>query len=512
MQVTGWSREAGVFLPRSARIAKPLVAALLSSIIPGTGEWYSGSRRRAWAAWLLTIGILGAAYVRLVGEPLVRLAFQPDVLIFLMGANAALLLLRAGSAVDAYQVAVDALPARQAMGFRPVVTALALLLLLTATTVPHVIVGNYGMATLDLVTSVFADESAQGVVAAAPALTADLITTSTTGPPTPSTASPLATWPVLGVPAVPDPSVANPPTIRPLTERHERITILLIGGDAGPGRGGLRTDTMIVATIEPSTGRAAMFSVPRNLGAVPLPRSFSRAFDGGVFDYRLNHVYGWATQHPRYFPEAADPGAEALMQTIGGLLDLPIDYYALVDLGGFVDLIDALGGVDLYVPDPILDRTSPAHPGDPWTRIDLDAGYQHLTGAEALAYARSRSTSSDYARMDRQRCLLGNLASQADPLEIAVRIPSLAPVLKDVISTNIPLGHMPDLAEAAAGLDLADIISVRFIPPTYTSGHDQYGHPIPRTSLIRETVSRVVEGNIDGSGSLSPAALATSCE
>ena len=512
MQVTHRPKAASASWPsKTSRVARPLTAAVLSSIIPGAGEWYAGARRRAVAGLVVSIGILGAVTIRLVGEPIVRLAVQPDVVVLLMAANAVLLLLRAGSAVDAYQVAVDALPRRTAAGFRPVVTVIALTLLLAATATPHIIIANYGLSTLDLLTSVFVEESAPEVVAAAPIAIVDFTTTSTTETPTSSSTLPLVTQPAFGSTSVSDPSVATPPRITPFTESHDRITILLVGGDAGPGRGGLRTDTMIVATMEPSTGMAALFSVPRNLGAVPLPRSFSRAFEGGVYDYRLNHVYRWATDHPWYFPDKADPGAEALMQTIGGLLDLPINYYALVDMGGFTDLVDALGGVDLYVPEPILDRTSPAHPDEPWTRIELTEGFQHLTGAEALAYARSRSTSSDYARMDRQRCLLGGLARQADPVQIAMRIPSLVPVLKDVLSTNIPLGHLPDLTETAAGLDLDDVISVRFIPPTYTLGQDEYGHPIPRTALIRDTVHTVLDGTFDGSGRLSPMDLATAC-
>ncbi len=200
------------------------------------------------------------------------------------------------------------------------------------------------------------------------------------------------------------------------------------------------------------------------------------------------------------------------MQTIGGLLDLPIDYFAVVDLGGFVDLVDALGGVDLYVPEPILERTSPAHEGEEWTRIDLKAGFQHLTGDEALVYARSRSTSSDYARMDRQRCLLGALAEQADPFDIAIRIPSLVPVIKDVLATNIPLGHLPDLAEAAAGLDLTDIVSVRL--------HSSDLHVRPRRVWdtrfrgwpgFKTPYARSWREPSDDVGSLSPADLASAC-
>jgi LCP family protein required for cell wall assembly len=460
---------------------------------------------------VITVAVIGVVAVRLAGEPLVRSAVQPDVLLFLLVVNGALLILRTVSAVDAYQASVDALSARRAADHRPLAAGVALTLLLIATAAPHVAVAYYGMSTHDLLTTVFVDGSPPGPFAAPDTIPRTDAPTTTTAPARPATTLPatIATLPAL--PTMSDPSVADPPAITPFTAQHDRITVLLIGGDAGPGRGGMRTDTMVVATMEPSTGSAALFSIPRNFGAVPLPRTIAGAFEGGVFDYRLNHLYSWAVDHPWHYPEANDPGAVALMETLSGLLGLAIDYYAVVDLGGFVDLIDALGGIDLYVPEPILDRTSPARPGDDWTRIDLEVGYQHLTGEEALTYARSRSASSDYARMDRQRCLLGALAEQSDPLELAVRIPALVPVLKDVVSTNIPLGHLPDLAEAAAGFDLGDITSVRFIPPTYTYGHDEYGHPIPRVQRIRDTVQSVLDGSYDAERRLSPTDLATAC-
>jgi anionic cell wall polymer biosynthesis LytR-Cps2A-Psr (LCP) family protein len=124
-----------------------------------------------------------------------------------------------------------------------------------------------------------------------------------------------------------------------------RLNILLLGGDAGPERHGLRTDTMIVASIEPSTGQAALLGVPRNMKNVPLPESLAHQFPCHCWPDLLNALYGYAEQHPELFPTSPHPGATALQQTIGHLLGIQVDHYALVDLGGFVDVIDALGGV-----------------------------------------------------------------------------------------------------------------------------------------------------------------------
>ena len=153
---------------KRARVAKPVTAAMLSSILPGTGEWYAGARRRAGLGWLVSFGLVGAVMIRLAGEPAVRLVVQPDVVVFLMAANGAMLLFRAGSAIDAYQVAVDALPARRAAQFRPAVTAVALVSLLSVTAAPHLVIAYYGLSALDFLTGVFVDEKADEVVAAAP--------------------------------------------------------------------------------------------------------------------------------------------------------------------------------------------------------------------------------------------------------------------------------------------------------------------------------------------------------
>src|SRR6185295_15439312 len=106
-----------------------------------------------------------------------------------------------------------------------------------------------------------------------------------------------------------------------------RLTVLLLGGDAGPGRSGLRTDTMVVATIDTETGRTAMLSLPRNLADVPLPPAAADLEPDGRFPDILNALYGWAGAHADRFP-GRDPGATALKQVAANMTGLRIDYYA----------------------------------------------------------------------------------------------------------------------------------------------------------------------------------------
>jgi LCP family protein required for cell wall assembly len=271
-----------------------------------------------------------------------------------------------------------------------------------------------------------------------------------------------------------------------------RITVLLIGGDAGEGRQGLRTDSMIVASAELATGRTSLFGLPRNLVQAPMPEGpAADLFGCGCFPRPLNELYAFAElERPDLFPGGRHPGVVALAGVAEALLGIPIDHYALVDLKGFVELVNALGGVTVNVTRPILievDRlgTEGAHPA-----YELRPGRRHLDGWRALAYARSRKTTSDYDRMQRQRCLLGSLARQTDPAELLRTFPRLVGVIKHNVVTDIPAAKLPALIEAA-GAQRARVSTIGFAPPTYAAGWSA-GYPIPDVPLIQRTVRRML--------------------
>ena len=176
---------------------------------------------------------------------------------------------------------------------------------------------------------------------------------------------------------------------------------------------------------------------------------------------------------------------------------LRIDYYALVDFRGFVEVVDALGGVTVNVTRPVLDRVSPPDDGD-WIRIDLAAGRQHLDAREAFAYVRARSQSSDYERIRRQRCVLGALAGQAEPVRLLRALPSLAGTMKRYVSTDIPRKALPDLIRLLARVDASRIVSVGFTPPDYTSGWVGPGYPVPGIEAIRAASHRAATATAPG--------------
>ena len=184
------------------------------------------------------------------------------------------------------------------------------------------------------------------------------------------------------------------------------LNVLLLGLDtrcAGGMVTGANTDTMIVVSANAATGELYEFSFPRDLTGFPL-------YVGGTMPgyWKLNTLAGYTKQHPETF---ADPGQPALAYEIGYLLGIPIDYYASINICGFPQLIDEVGGVDVC--NTQADRRSrlPLGRRRTWASSSTPGEY-HLDGDNALAFARSRHGSSDFARAKRQQQLLSALRSQ----------------------------------------------------------------------------------------------------
>ncbi|MFQ5947466.1 MAG: LCP family protein [Acidimicrobiia bacterium] len=454
-----------------------MLAALLSALIPGTGQLYAGKRRRGWiliglsaAALLVAIGVYSRGKIFVA-----KLAVDPTMLVLFLIANAVGLSIRMFAVVDAY------LAARRLGSERhpdtAFVTALGLAFLVFLTVIPHGWLGRRNLAAYDLITSISAVDENQAAPTSPAPTSEDQQRTDGEG---------------VG-PAATTSSSTTTTTLPKLWEGEERLGILLMGADSGPGRRGIRTDTLMVLSIDPETGYAAMFGVPRNMAQIPFPPGSPAAenFDCHCFPQIANEIYPYGLGHPELFPGGPNSGANAVKSSLGELLGIEIHYFVLANLQGFVGMVDALGGVTINVTRRVYDAEYPHEEGSTVV-IDIPVGVHHMDGSTALAYARSRRTSDDYDRMGRQRCVVEALVDQADTLQLLSAFPSLVPIIIENVLTDVPIGQLPDLIELGAKVDTDQIVTVRLVPPDYISGRDSQRYPIPNLERIRSTVQTAI--------------------
>jgi LCP family protein required for cell wall assembly len=229
-------------------------------------------------------------------------------------------------------------------------------------------------------------------------------------------------------------------------------------------------DVMLLVEIDVSTGKVGMIGIPRNLVNVPLPPGKARdAVACGCFTDLLNAMYVEATfRHPDRWPgSGTTEGIGAVRSTISELTGRPIDAVLVADLWGVIKVVDAMGGIDIDVPTTLID---PKYP-DPVLgriRLEIDAGKQHLNGRLALAYARSRHSSSDYARMQRQQTLLLAMRSQIGA-DTIFNAPALFKAAKGFAWTDLPREALPNLVELFAKAQGASVHQLRIVPPKYPS-------------------------------------------
>lgn len=287
-----------------------------------------------------------------------------------------------------------------------------------------------------------------------------------------------------------------------------RLNVLLVGSDAGPDREGARTDSMMVASIDTRSGRTTLFGLPRSLGYVQFPPGSPMAekFPDGFHDrsnpqsgdYLLNAVYAWGRDHPTDAPPlpTADPGLNLLHETVGHMLGLQLDYYVEVNMAGFAALVDALGGLEVDTgptPVPVGGITASGRRVRPDRYIP--AGRQLLNGEDALAFARSRTDTTDYTRMGRQRCLLQSLLAQKSPADLLTNFQAVAAATTNSIATNIPQEVLPSLA-ALAGAETVKLESIAFDPSLVDpDGPDgRFSTARVDVDFMREVVQRAISG------------------
>jgi LCP family protein required for cell wall assembly len=489
------ARESG---PRRSAFA----AAFFSFLLPGLGHAYLGRWLRA-VAWaippVLVMAAVGGIAVSPGRSELIGLLSDPAMLMAVLGFLVLDLLYRLVALLDAYRLArapVDP------SGISRMASAAGLLAVVLVLVASHVALARPVLIVYDVLASVTDgdDDSAlpdlrvlendpnfRGIVIPGlndpstqpgdPAAGADDPSAAASDPDpgagqAASRGGAGGGGPTMGPTNEPDDTGTIPPKYE--WDGRKRLDILLIGADGGrQGYGGYLTDTMLVVSVDPPTGRVAFISLPRDTVGVPLPRSWraSRAY-GGAYPYKINTLYTAARAAPSLFPgDDRERGFEALKGALSQLLGLDIRYHVAVDLSGFRDVVNALGGEVIDVQMPVQDEAYPADDGRGKLKLYIPPGIQYMPGGEALSYARSRHESSDFDRAARQQRVITSVRDQTDLsalFESRVLDRMLRTVKKDV-KTDIPPRMLPKLVALAQKVDLDRRISLVLSAPTYGS-------------------------------------------
>jgi len=468
------------------RARSAFTAAFLSLLFPGLGHAYAGAWYRAVAfaavPFLLLALLAGAAIsynIEILG-----VALQPPVLVGILVGNVVAYVYRIVAAVDSHRVvrylnrvadggAGRLGPARASLAPISLAGLLAVILVMGGA---HAAVAYYDLQALTAVRNIFNREDTGGGSGAS------------TPPGTPDAS---------GDAASPDPSLPPPasggaaaaPSLVPWNGTG-RLNILLIGTDKRLAENTWNTDTLIVASIDPASRQVAMFSLPRDTVGVPLPPIPARSVFGPTWNRKINALFGQARARPDLFPGG---GYEGLKETLGYLYGIPINYFVEVDFGGFKTVVDALGGVTVNVQVPVVDDY---YPGDNGTlRVYIPTGVQHMSGSEALVYARSRHGSTDFDRASRQQRVLLSLRQQADFATLIQRLPELVRSTSNAVKTDYPIAQLPQLIGLASRIDIGNVRSFVFSPPYY--GVEAYPGGIYTLSPIVPRIRAAVASAFD---------------
>jgi LCP family protein required for cell wall assembly len=266
---------------------------------------------------------------------------------------------------------------------------------------------------------------------------------------------------------------------------HGRYNVLLLGGDSGVDRWGLRPDSITVASIDQETGKTVLFGLPRNMENFPFAKGsvMDQQFpDGYNCDAcELNSLATWAGDNKALFKGYPNPGVEATMEGVQGITGLKINYYAMVNLQGFRSLVEAVGGLKLNV----RDRIPIGGVGGPVTGY-LEPGVQRLNGFQTLWFARSRESADDYSRMARQKCVMNAMLQQLSPKTVITKFEKIAKASEKLITTDLPASELGKFAQLAMKARSQKVSTVSFVPPAIITAH-------PDTAKIADMIQKAIK-------------------
>ena len=418
------------------------IPAVLDALIPGLGHLVAG-RRRLGALFLAPtiVALVAVLWIVLTtsGPRLVAELIDSDVIWALLALQGIFLvwrLLAVGSSL--YD------PALPRPGRRDVLP-IALILLIVI--VPQAY-GGYATETVrETADEVFEDPAPAAVV---PSFSPEPDPENLDTPPPLPSGSPLASASPSASPTVP------------------RVTGLIVGVDAGVGRNTYLTDTMIVVSLDPVSKTVSMISIPRDMVDVPFA-------DGRKFRGKINSLVSYARNHPRQFPGSNGKGFDVLMNALGTLLQEPIQYYATVNLGGFVTVVNTLGGVNVNVAhgfcdsalqrvrlrERLLDHGRPPPP-------------QRQPGPRLCARPQARGE-SDFTRAARQQEVVSGIRDCDRQGRLHQRSGRAIKSIGATVQTNVPRKALPDLADAASHIGRAQTYRAVITHPLVRGAYDERG-------------------------------------
>jgi LCP family protein required for cell wall assembly len=432
--------------PRSG--PRPSLAALFSFLFPGLGQAYNGQSGLAWvmaAPVVVLVAVFVLALLAGSSHLLARL-FDIPFLVGLLVLDAVLLAWRLVAVVQAY--GHEARPTLRSGA------TWATAVLVTITLAMHVLPAYYAAKAIDTLGSVALGGTHGGDLG-------DMF---------------------------PDFSVPENPSAEPDVQAGERVNILLVGVDSLPSRSTHLTDTMLVVSLDPNGTASAMISLPRDLYGVPLP-------DGSPYNNKLNTLMVYAAAHKKAFPLG---GVGTLKATIGKLLGVPINYFAAVNLLGFKETVDSIGGVDITVHRAVRDPTYDDE-YDHVVGFYIKPGTYHMNGHTALAFVRSRKGAgdSDFTRADRQQQLLAAVRDKLTAGNLLLGLPGLLDAVKNLITTDVPSDRIADLAQAVQDADMSQLRRIVLQPPDYMHANpfSKAGYIlVPNFEAIHEIGQQLLSG------------------
>jgi LCP family protein required for cell wall assembly len=485
---------------REPRSRSAFAAAFLSLIFPGLGHAYAGAYARALAFAalpFLTLALAAGVILRSDHSSLLGTLAQPQVLYGLLVVNVIAFIYRVIAAIDAWQVArflnaADASGGGRLGRARLPLNPLSLAGLLAVVLVmggAHVAVAHYNLLAIQVVNCVFNGD------------TTDASCTQADASPTPGNSGGGAQPSSSGdTAAVPSPTEAPPtpigsdagatpaPTLPPWNGT-DRLNVLLVGTDQRPGENTFNTDTMIVVSVDPKTRQVAMLQLPRDTSNVPVPANAQSVW-GSTYKGKINSWFTANRGMTNLWPgsNSTARGFAALKSILGNLYGININYYVMVNFGGFVDAVDTLGGLQVNVQIPVAEDEFPIT-DQIHTRVYIPAGPQHMDGTSALVFARSRHGSNDFDRGQRQQRVIVSLKDQMNPQAVLANLTGLVGALSKSVRTDVPTSMLPQLLSLAQSVDTKNIRSYVFSPPFYAT--DMWGPSGGTNSNIVINAARV---------------------